>query len=49
MAGYEKHIFKNLLKESTRIRDVHIMHRGELFMDGLGALGELALWVVDCR
>ena len=36
-------------KESKGLRNVHIMHQDGLFMGGAGALGELALWVVDCR
>ena len=45
---WEIHIQKPL-KESAGIRDVHIIHRGGLFMDGPRALGEPTLWVVDFR
>ena len=45
---WETHLQKPI-KESVGVRDVHIMHRGGLFMGVLGALGEPALWVVDCR
>ena len=45
---WEIHLQKPI-KESVGVRDVHIMHRGGLFMGVSGALGELALWVVDCR
>ena len=50
LSGYqwETHIQKPL-EESAGVRDVHIMHRGGLFRSGPGALGEPALWVVDCR
>ena len=34
---------------SEEVRDVQIMHRGELFIGGIGELGEPALWVLDCR
>ena len=49
LSGYqwETHLQKPG-EESGGIRNVHIMHRGGLFRSGLGALGELALWVVDC-
>ena len=45
---WEIHLQKPI-KESVGVRDVHIMHRGGLFMGVPGALGEPALWVVDCR
>ena len=34
---------------SEEVRDVQIIHRGGLFTSGIGALGEPALWVLDCR
>ena len=45
---WETHLQKPVrgLKE---VRDVQILHRGELFTGGYGQLGEPALWVVDCR
>ena len=33
---------------SDEVRDIQIMHRGGLFTDGIGKLGESALWVLDC-
>ena len=45
---WETH-FQKPRKESGGVRNVHIMHRGGLFIGGPWALGELALWVVDCR
>ena len=33
---------------SEEVRDVQIMHRGGLFTGGIGEVGELALWVLDC-
>ena len=44
---WETHLQKPL-KESARVRGVHIMHRGGLLMGGTGALGKPVLWVVDC-
>ena len=45
---WETHLQKPI-KESIGVHDVHIIHRGGLFMGVPGALGELALWVVDCQ
>ena len=45
---WETHLQKSI-KESPGVCNVHIMHRGGLFMGRPGALGEPALWIVDCR
>ena len=34
---------------SEEIRDVQIMHRGGLFIGGIGEVGEPALWVFYCH
>ena len=50
LSGYQWEIhLQKPGEESGGVRNVHIMHRGGLFRSGPGALGEPALWVVDCR
>ena len=49
MLGYEKTQLQKRIQGFEEIRDVQIMHRGGLFTGGTGELGELALWVLDCR
>ena len=44
---WETHLHKPL-KESRGLCNVHIMHRGGLFMGGPSEFEEPALWIVDC-